>query len=438
MKKGQRNLRNIIILVCVCAGLATAYFLITANEDPAAAGVLIKLGNDKIEQIEIDNQYGSFIFGQQDGVWVVESDGTYRTNPKKIDLLLASLEEFAINRMLPDEKSDYGFDTPQAEVSLTTSRGKEYSFTVGAEAIPGVSVYIKSDGDIMLTSTAMTAQLTGSLNAYRAKDVLMVDPSSIRSIDYYVKGEKTLSVSNTDYQNWTMQYPFEAPVRKVVMNELISKMRSLVIAGYVDSGNIPDDMGLDNAAGRMVITDEAGVEQTLEFGAVSGNLEYVRIGAEDDIVQLYAIDLDFSKLTPAGVMYVAPFKISTSEVRSLSIQSGEITDTIILEHNGEKITAYLNGAIISFSDFVAIYYKAIALNADGYETGQANPGECVAVCNMILRNGETIELSLYSRDDETLYMYLDGQMLASGTTKFFMQRSSLSELLYRLQSTKGE
>lgn len=430
MKKRRQYIRNLIILAIACAVLAVAYFMITANEDPAAAGVLYKLGNDKITKVEIDNSYGSFTFEQKGGAWVVKSKGVYSTNPKKIDLLLSCLEDFKITRILPEEKSDYGFESPQAAVCVVTSGGKEHRFIVGSDAVSGSSVYIKSNGRVMLTSTGMTSQLTGSLAAYRAKDVLMVDPAKIRCIDYYVKSEKTLSLTNKDYQNWTMTYPFEAPARKVLVNELVAKLRSLTIAGYVDSNN--ENTGLSDPAGKFVLTDQAGVQQTLEIGGVSGNLRYVRIGAQDDIVQLYASDLDSLEMTPQEIMYIAPLDISIYEVQSISIQSGGTTDVFVMEHNGDDTIIKLNGATIPYSTFVSVYIKYLALNADGYDTEPASSADCKAVFTTTLLNGEKVELFLFWRDADTMYMLIDGKM------NFYMQESSLAELLYRLQSAKNQ
>jgi len=438
MKKNGRSIRNGIILACVCAVLATSYFLIAAKENPAARGVLYQLGGDKIAAVRIDNQYGSFAFEQQGGEWVVDSGGIYRTNPEKISLLLGCLEKFSITRMLPDEKSDYGFGAPQAEVWVTTQSGKTYNFLVGADAISGSSVYIKSDGNVMLTSTAMTSQLTGSLAAYRTKDVLMVDPAKIRSIVYYENGVETLSVSNTDYHNWTMGYPLSVPAREVVLNELIARLRTLTIAGYADLADADTNNGLSAPTAKMVLTDESGVQQTLEFGAVSDTLQYVRIGAEKDIVQLYAADLDFSKLTPEGVMYLAPLDIDITTVQSISIQSGGITDTFTLDHSGAEITAKLNGAEISYSlALVPVYFKCVTLNADGYDVNPVASGVCEAVCTTTLITGETVELSLYGRDADTLYLYVDGKPLMNGQTMFYLDRSSLSEMLYRLERAKA-
>jgi len=438
MKNSGRSIRNGIILACVCAGLATAYFLITAKENPAARGVLYQLGGDKIAMVRIDNQYGSFTFEQHGSEWVVDSGGIYRTNPEKISLLLGCLEKFGITRMLPDEKNEFGFSAPQAEVWVTTQGGKSYSFIVGADAISGSSVYIKSDGNVMLTSTAMTSQLTGSLAAYRAKDVLMVDPAHICSIVYYENGVETLSVTNTDYHNWTMGYPFSVPAREVVLNELIARLRTLTIAGYDGVTDADTDNGLSAPTAQMVLTDESGVQQTLEFGAVSDTIQYVRIGAQKDIVQLYAADLDFSKLTPEGVMYLAPLDIDITTVQSISIQTDEMKDTFSLDHSGDEITAKLNGEVISYSlTLVPVYFKCVTLNADGYDANPATPGECEVVCTTTLTSGETVELSLYRRDADTLYLYVGGKPLRDGQTMFYLNRSSLSEMMYRLESAKA-
>lgn len=434
MKKRGKTIRNGIILGVLCVALATAYFLISANENPAAKGVLYELGNDRIADVSIKNTFGSYSFYQQDGSWVVESNGVYRTNPEKMKLLIGSLESFGITRMLSGEKAEYGFDDPQAQVQVKTEQGKTYSFTVGNEAISGSSVYIKSSDGIMLTSTAMTSQLTGSLAAYRAKDVLMVDPAQIRTIEYSVGGNQTLALTNTDYHHWSMEYPFAAPGREVILNELIAKLRTLAIAAYVDGSSDVGDMGLDKPAASMTLTDQNGVTQTLDFGIIDDTLQYVRIGGKSDIVQLYAADLDFSSLTPEGLMYVAPLDISVDEVRSVQIDAAGQSDLLIVDRNGSVTSATRNGEAIDYAEtFVSIYFKCITINADGFDMSLPEPGKEQAVITITKTNGDTITLTLFERDASTLYMYVGGEPLRSGEYAFFADASSLQELLFRLR-----
>ena len=161
------------------------------------------------------------------------------------------------------------------------------------------------------------------------------------------------------------------------------------------------------------------------------------MGGEDDIVQLYAADVDFSELTPQNVMYIAPLNIGIAQVKSLTIETESESDTITLEHNGDSVQAYMNGKELSQTDFVSLYYKYIALNADGYGMDHFAPGECAATCTTTLLNGESVKMSLYERDAETLYLYINGELLTAGQAEFFMPKSSLTELLYRLESIKN-
>lgn len=435
MSKRGKTVRNGIILGLLCVALASAYFLISANENPAAKGVLYELGNDRITNVTIENTFGNYAFYQQDGNWVVESNGVYRTNPEKMKLLLGCLESFTISRMLPDEKAEYGFDEPQARVSVQTEQGRTYRFTVGNDTVSGSSVYIKNSDGVMLTSTAMTSQLNGSLAAYRAKDVLMVDPAKIRSITFAENGEQALALINTDYHHWSMEYPFVAPGREVILNELIAKLRTLVIAGYVDSTSDAGDTGLDTPSASMTLTDENGVKQTLDFGVVQDTIQYVRIGGKSDIVQLYTSDLDFSNLTPEGLMYVAPLDFPIDEVQSVLVEADGQSDLLTVDRTNGVIQAMLNGETIDYENtFVSIFFKCITINADGYDANPPEAGAEQARIAITKTDGTTVTLSLRARDASTLYLFVDGEPVRSGEFAFYTDTSSLQELLFRLRS----
>jgi hypothetical protein len=206
----------------------------------------------------------------------------------------------------------------------------------------------------------------------------------------------------------------------------------------VESGQAQEAMGLSYPASKLVLMDEAGVIQTLEFGIASESLQYVRIGTKDDVVKLYVSDLAVSELTPQDVMYIAPLDINVDQVQSVSIRADGVEDILALERNDEEVIATLNGVQIPYSSgFVPIYFKCITLNADGYDTGSTEPGRCEAVCMVTTINGQAIELALYERDDDTLYLYVNGQMITDGEARFYADRSSLTELLYRLQAVSG-
>jgi len=187
----------------------------------------------------------------------------------------------------------------------------------------------------------------------------------------------------------------------------------------------------------MTLTDQNGATQTLYFGTVTDTLQYVRIGSESDIVQLYASDLDFSALTPEGVMYIAPLDIPVDSVESVSIQSNGTEDVLALDRSGAEVKATLNGNPIDYTDtFVSIYFKCITINADGYDSNPSTQGAREAMITVKKTDGEIVELSLYRRDASTLYLYVNGEPILAGETMFYTNALSLEELLYRLQGAQ--
>jgi len=184
----------------------------------------------------------------------------------------------------------------------------------------------------------------------------------------------------------------------------------------------------------MILTDQNGVTQTLDFGSVLDTVQYVRIGSKSDIVQLYVSDLDFKDLTPEGVMYVAPLDIPIDLVQSVSIKTGGAEDLLVLDRSGAVISATLNGKPVDYAEtFVSIYFKCITINADGYDTTPLAQGEREATITVTKTDGETVELSLYHRDEDTQYLYKNGEPIRSGDTIFYTDARSFTELIYRLQ-----
>lgn len=423
----KKSIRNLLILLVVAALLAGLYLIISSNEDPAATGVLYRLGSgESVETVNIANRYGSFAFKEIDGAWMVTSTGTYRTNPEKMKLILASLENFEISRVLEKDQTIYGLDDPEARIVVKTNKGNEYRFSIGYETASRSSVYVRDEasGKVMIASTSTVAQLTGSLDAYRSKDVLTVDPDNIRSIAYYEHGQLVLQTQNTDYKNWSMSYPYAAPARKVILTELVAKMREWTIASYPDETLAPADMGLDKPVCALILTDGSGDEQLIEFGTTDGTTIYVRTGGQD-VVKLYVTDTDFSKLTPEGVMYVAPLNADLDSVASIEINIGGKAHAFVLSRVDEETMVKLDGKDIPYEQFISVYFKYIALSADGYKPQADLPGEAEMVFTTRLTNGQAIELRLVPGKDDELFMVVKGK------ADFYFNRSSLEQLLYR-------
>ena len=434
----KRKLPGLLLLAVAAVGLGAVYFSLRTTSDPARTGVLFPMGREEtVETISLTNQYGSYEFAKEGEEWVVRSGGTFRTNPNKMELMVAALEEIPVSRVMEEVQPEYGLDAPRAQVTFTTSRGKEHTFLVGSETASRASVYLldPENGKPMVTTTGAVAQFTGSLSAYRAKDLLTVDAAAIRQIRYFEGDQLVVEVGNTDYQNWFLTQPFEAPARKVVMTELVNQIRGWTVSGYPE-GMDTAAMGLDNPARVLELTDADGSTQRVEFGLDDGTNVYVRTAGTDEVVQLYSVDCDFSALTPQQVMFVSPLTTTVDQLESIWIAVGDQEVSFHLDHGAGSSPAVTSGEgeTVGSSDFVSVLSKYMAHNADGYDpsftvSAQQRPA---AVLRSRKRDGSSDELKLFWREDgETLAMVVDGH------TAYYLPASDLEELIYRVNNALG-
>lgn len=434
--KALKKYRTIVVLAALAVLMAGIYIWMETTDDASISGTLYRLGEgETITSISIDNTYGTYDFApDEEGRWTVTADGnTYRTHSGKMELMTAALNNIEITRVLKEEFEDYGLSSPQAIVSCTTSKGKNYSFAVGNETASKAEVYIRNQGsgDVMVTTTAAVAQFTGSLSAYRDKEIFTIDKENITAVEYYKDGQKQLSVQSTN-GSWQLTYPFEAPARQIAMNEFLSSAKAWTAAGFPNEGNEDyASMGLESSGHWLDFTDRNGETQRLLIGGTQGTGTYVRTGGEDEVAVMYTTDLEFTDFTPDGLVFIAPLKSTIDQLAAIVVQTAAGTDTFEVEQlEGGKQRVLLNGVEIDSNAFASVFSKYIGMNADGYAPGEAGE-EVVAVLTSVYVDGSAAQLVLQPRDESTYYMLVDGK------TDFYMNASELETLLYRINSVKN-
>ncbi len=425
----KKTVISLIALGGVLVLLLIIYLNLSTNTNPEVTGVLYKIEEDGIAQIELTNEFGTFKFDKKENEWYVHSNKeSYRASKPKMDLMQSALESFKIERVLDTQSEEYGFNNPTATVKVTDTKGNTYSFDVGNETASRASVYIKDkSGKAMVASASEVAQLTGSLQAYRTNEVFTVDTANIRNIKLFEQGSMLIDISNNSYKDWYITYPFNAPARKVVLTEFVSKLRNWQIAGYPKENLTEEQMGLNAPSSQIEITDEAGLTQKLFIGKEEGTQTYVQIG-EGEVVMLYTTDLDFSTLTPEQVMYVAPLASPIDNVSAISVEyEGDVYE-YNLDYTTKTPKVTQNGEEVPYEKFTAIYAKYITLNAKGYAPMQSGDNTPVAKLKTVLKDGSTLELTLTNKDADTLYMLIDGKK------EFYLYKADLEELLYRIKN----
>lgn len=432
----MKKYRTLIILAAVAILLCGIYIWMETTDDATISGSLYRMAEDEtVTGIKISNIYGNYEFvldDQQD--WSVAADGsTYRTHSNKMELMIGALKEIPVTRVLDEELPDYGLESPQAVVTCTTSKGNTHSFAIGNETVSHSEVYIRDqrNGRVMITTTGAVAQFTGSLSAYRDKEIFTIDKQNIVTVEYYQNGQHQLTVDRSG-GSWMLTYPFEAPARNVVMTEFVSEWGKWTAAGFPKEGDHNyAAMGLEDSTSWIEFTDANGETQRLTIGATQGTGTYVRTGDLDEVAVMYTTDLDFTEFTPDGLVFVSPLKTTADQIAGITVQTAAGIDTFVveqLENGKQKVT--LNGAEIDPNTFASIFSKYIGMNADGYAPGQAGDS-VVAVLTTTYVDGSGAQLILQPRDENTFFMYVDGR------TDFYMNASELAELLYRIESAKA-
>ncbi len=423
-------MRKLIVMAGVLVLLAIGFAVISTSTDPAVTGKLFEISDSEdIDSITVTNSYGTFGFKRIDGDWMV-SDGNseYRASDEKMVLMLAALENFEVSRMLEQGNEMYGLDNPYALVSVNMKDGKTHAISVGNTTVSANDNYVQGEVGIGVTAAANVAQFDSSLTAYRDKNVFTVDVASLEQIGYYKDGELLISlVQGPD--RWGITYPFESDARSILMQEFLAMMTGWTVAGFPDTTQISvEEMGFEQRGEALYLVDEMGNTQTIEFGAESGTGTFLRTGGEEDVAVLYTADIDLSTMNPIDMMFVSPLSATHEEVSVMDINIGEQTYKIEVDEAVQS--ASINGRLIEFDAFAAIFFEYITMLADGVDM-QGKPGELVATLTTTRTDGGTQTLSLYARDEQTYFMDFGEDIM------FYLDADRLYDLQTEIENVLG-
>ena len=426
MRMKARN--SYLILFVLIVVFAAGFFLMSSVFSP---GVVFSLRNgEEISSIKLSNAYGTFFFlkDKDSEIWSVEAEGIwYRTHVPKMTLLLSALSDMPVRRVLESENDNYYLNNPAAIVVLETNNGKRYEYSFGRTGADVNSVYVKNlAGVIVLTDSFVFDQVMGSLAAYRDKKVFSVDLFEIERLEYFYNGQVVVNCYRESPTEWYMDFPWSAPARHIELTELVARMSNWIIAGYPDVVDLKESR-LDPPLETLVLTDNNGKRQTLDFGTIDGLSRYVRTGDRGDVVYLYAADVDLSILSPDSLFFIAPLRSRLELVSGFSVKYGN--EGWDLFYDQLSNTAFWDNGILSGEEFVSVFYRFISMVADGRDSGTVPRLTGSPAASLMLNHIEGLpaKLDLFPRDDNGYFMRINGE-----DTPYYINAKRLSDLLDRI------
>jgi hypothetical protein len=427
------NRRSFFILFALTLVFAAAFFAVKFFTVRRENGFSL-VRDETIAVLTIRNNYGVFQFTRQKEAeiwdsWTVVSEGVqYRANADKMKLLIASLSDLPVQRVLESEKDIYGLSKPAALVSVKTSAGRGYEYTFGGSGVDVNTVYVKNNaGSVILTDASALLQITGNLAAYRDKKIFFVDLLNLAGLEYARSGLPVVNCRREGPTRWYLDYPYKAPARHIELTEFVAAMTGWMVAGYPETAVDYGALGLDPPLETLILTDMEGKKQTLTFGRAEGLGRYVQLGNRHDVVLLYAADTDLSVLSPETLLFIAPLRAQMDEVSGFSVERGDARWGFAYD-SATGFASWDYGAL-SGDEFVGVFYKFISMVADGRDTRRtsAGVGEAASVLHLNLRNGGTVRLELLPRNEDTYFMRIDG-----ADTPYYINAKRLLSLLDRI------
>lgn len=130
----------------------------------------ISSGTDSTEESESSETEAS---ETEDEQWVCDNDPELKLNTSKITTMLGCITSITASEKFDADTdvSDFGFDTPQNTITMTTD-DNTYTIVVGAKNAMLSQYYIKVNDDVYLSSTTIPSQFGVTL-----EDLIQSDDS---------------------------------------------------------------------------------------------------------------------------------------------------------------------------------------------------------------------------------------------------------------------
>lgn len=112
-----------------------------------------------------DSTEGSEASETEDVQWVCDNDPELKLNTSKITTMLGCITSITASEKFDADTdvSDFGFDTPQNTITMTTD-DNTYTIVVGAKNAMLSQYYIKVNDDVYLSSTTIPSQFAVTLD----------------------------------------------------------------------------------------------------------------------------------------------------------------------------------------------------------------------------------------------------------------------------------
>jgi len=425
--------RNAIILVVVLGLLVTAYFLIsnkkTANPDVTAESTaadinVIKVEQEKITSLEFNNENGSFTLKKKDKAWSIDPVSELPLDNLIAEASATDMSTILANSVIEEKATDlskYGLDKP-ATVKIGLADGSTKEIEIGSASPTNEGIYVKNKGEskVYLIGSYYDNKLKLSKGHFAKKDILPVDPTTLKNFSYEKNGAMQFAISIQSDSVMKITAPIEESAEVSSIGPMLQAVVKLAISDVVDEN--PSDLakyGLDKPAYSIEYGDGTTTKKIL-FGKYlqKGSIAYAKfIGGKSvftiDVTPLTFLDMKFSDV-------INPFVYlpNINDVNKIDlIIDGKtiVSDITTVKDNADEDKFKVDGKDANMKNgnnnslFRAFYSAMIGVTMNKYEPDAKPIGTPEVTIKYYMKpDSKVVKIDFISKDSNYYYAMRDG------------------------------
>lgn len=443
-----------ICLVVLVGGLVTLQIMNKSNEDDNSADepigeeshVFFEHDPNEINKVVVTNSEGGYTLyrtdvaiGDSDATYSIEGIEQYAQNTSIVSTIannsssISALEEVDET---PTDLSQYGFDNPQAQVTIYLDDGSTESFTLGDDS-PVEGVYFKmdnSDAVFTVDSTPMYV-FTKNQNYFISRVCLespaedeypIVENLTVKrsDLDYDIVLEYDHRTDDSDYIGGTsashiMTSPVNAYLNVEKSKDITHSMFGLTADSIVKLSPTADDLtiaGIDNPTCEVSMVCDDGNTYDLKIGSSYNGSSYgedytAYFGYFEGIDLLFAFtdsSLPWLTLKPMDITSQIVIGTYIYDVSNMTIQTP--TTTLNFEGSGtsDDYSVKLNGSDFDLNRYKSFYQAMIKAPAEELYLDEVTGSPEVTITMNLKSGGEPDVFEFYRISDRKVVIVHNG------------------------------
>lgn len=359
--------------------------------------------------------------------------GTVYSQYKLYDFV-GNLTSFQSNSLISKKGNyaDFGLDRPCFTITINTVNGTETKVYLGNKSPDGKYCYMFVEGapDIYLVSSEKLDVASKTAVSFIDTIVLNLEYSDLKSVHFDRKTDglsldADVSVSDEGDVVFDIVKPYKHPASSYFTG-MISRIISLNITDYVETdGFDPAKYGLDDPAYHFILNLNDGGKKELFFSKLINGVYYGYISGNDNYFMLNEYQLENLDMQETILIDPYVFSYQVTDISSITGTYNGTTFKFVLDvPEGKTLMSKeskveLDGRNAQITDlsgraYCSVLYESIScINIGGIDTEAVTAAgqSPVLTLTFIGKKYNTIEYSFYRRDDDSFYVFKDGEYL---------------------------